>query len=94
MFLGENVNILVKCILVAVPLVFGILGGMLAARRGRNMAVWGILSAMFPIFIMIVYFEKPLRPVPGGFKKCPACGEWLKWSEASCRYCSAPQPTL
>ncbi len=70
----------------------GIIGGVMAANRGRNFVVWGILSALFPIFLMIIWFEKPLKEVEGKFKKCVACGEWLKWREPSCKYCQAAQP--
>jgi hypothetical protein len=79
-------------LLLVVPLVFGLVGGRMAARRGRNMLLWGVLSAVFPIFIMIVYFEKPAQEVPGGFKRCGACAEWIKWEESPCHYCAADQP--
>jgi len=75
-----------------VPVIFGIIGGVLAANRGRNFVVWGALSALFPIFIMIVWFEKPLKEVEGHFKRCSSCGEWLKWLENPCRYCRTEQP--
>lgn len=73
-----------------VPTIFGVAGGVLAANRGRNpllVLLWCVASALFPIFIMIIYFKKPLREVEGRFRKCPDCGEWLKWRENLCRYC-------
>ena len=70
----------------------GIIGGILAANRGRSVILWAILSAIFPIFIMIVWFEKPVREVEGKFKKCISCGEWLKWKDVTCKYCQAGQP--
>jgi len=85
-------QVLMTILLVAVPLGFGIFGGLLAVKRGRNRVLWGVLSAIFPIFILIVYFEKPLREVPGGFKKCGSCGEWIKWAESPCRFCATVQP--
>ena len=79
-----------------VMLVPALLGGMLARNRGRNIGVWALLSALFPIFLMVVYFEKPLREVPGGFKRCPSCEEFNPWKAALCKYCSAefPSPPL
>jgi hypothetical protein len=67
-------------------------GGRLARNRGRNILFWSGLSALFPIFIMIVYFEKPLKEVPGGFKRCPACREFNPWQATNCKYCAAPVP--
>jgi hypothetical protein len=42
---------------------------------------------------MVIYFEKPLREVPGGFKRCPSCGEFNKWAAAACKYCAAAFPS-
>jgi len=70
-----------------VPIIFAVIGGVMAANRGRNFLVWGICSALFPICIMIVWFEKPVKEVKGHFRKCSNCGEWIKWKEMTCRYC-------
>ena len=75
-----------------VPIIFGVIGGVLAANRGRNFVIWGVLSALFPIFILIVWFEKPVKEVEGKFKKCVQCSEWLKWRDQTCKYCQAAQP--
>ena len=69
-------------------------GGILARNRGRNIIVCGALCAIFPIFLMVVYFEKPLREVEGGFKRCTACNEFIPWKAAECKYCNAPRTTL
>jgi hypothetical protein len=79
-------------ILALIILLQAAVGGRLARNRGRNSFGWGLLSAIFPIFIMIVYFEKPLKEVPGGFKRCPACREYIPWQAAHCKYCSATFP--
>jgi hypothetical protein len=78
-------------LVILVPVVFGIIGGRLAYQRGRNPVVWGVGAAAFPICILIVWFEKPLKEVKGHFKRCRSCGEWIKWSENPCRYCSSEQ---
>jgi hypothetical protein len=67
-------------------------GGRLARNRGRNTLWWSLLSALFPIFIMIIYFEKPLKEVPGGFKNCPTCREFISWQATNCKYCAAQLP--
>jgi hypothetical protein len=74
-----------------VPIAFGIIGGVLAANRGRNFLIWGALSVLFPIFILIVWFEKPLKEVEGHFKRCSKCHEWIKCLENPCRYCGSEQ---
>ncbi|HLO27000.1 MAG TPA: hypothetical protein VK187_12885 [Geobacteraceae bacterium] len=71
-----------------------IFGGILARNRGRSILVWAVLSAIFPIFLMVVYFEKPLRDVPGGFKRCTACREFNPWKATVCKYCSVEFPSL
>ena len=62
-------------VLAMILLLLAVIGGRLARNRGRNILGWAIPSAIFPIFIMVIYFEKPLREVPGGFKRCPACAQ-------------------
>lgn len=74
-----------------VPIIFAVTGGVMASNRGRNFFLWGVCSALFPICIMIVWFEKPVKEVKGHFRKCSSCGEWIKWKETICRYCSTSQ---
>ena len=70
-----------------------LIGAKLAHNRGRTIVGWAILCAIFPIFLMVIYFEKPRREVPGGFRRCASCGEYIKWKAAVCKYCTADQPT-
>ena len=72
-------------------LVPGVVGGCLAANRGRNVVGWCLLCALFPIFLLVIYFHKPLREVEGKFKRCPNCKEFIKWQEPVCKYCSTEQ---
>lgn len=65
----------------------GVAGGILAANRGRKFVGWSILCAIFPIFLLVIYFEKPKREVEGKFRKCRSCGEFIKWREPACKYC-------
>ena len=39
----------------------GALGFYLARRRGKNPLLWGLLSALFPFFLIVLHFQhKPL----------------------------------
>ncbi|MEI6209648.1 MAG: hypothetical protein WCP20_22930 [Desulfuromonadales bacterium] len=41
----------------------GALGLYLAKRRGKNPLLWGLLSALFPFFLLVLYFHyKPKGP--------------------------------
>ena len=77
--------------LILIMLVPCIAGAFLAYRRGRSIIGWGILCALFPIFLMVIYFNKPLKEVPGGSRRCASCREWIPWKAPACKYCGAPQ---
>jgi hypothetical protein len=72
--------------------VFGVAGGVLAYNRGRSLPGWCILCALCPLFLVVIYFLKPLREVPGAFKRCGSCGQFIRWRDAACRHCGATQP--
>jgi hypothetical protein len=74
-----------------VPSAFAVTGGVMAYSRGRNPFLWALGSALLPICIMIVWFEKPKKEVAGHFRKCSHCSEWIKWKESQCRYCGTLQ---
>lgn len=74
-----------------IPAAFAVTGGVMAYNRGRNPVFWGLCSAVFPVCIMIVWFEKPLKEVKGHFRRCISCCEWIKWGECPCRYCGTSQ---
>ncbi len=80
-------------LLLLVTLLPALGGAILAHHRGRNIVGWAVLSAIFPIFLMVIYFEKPLREVAGGFKRCTSCGEFIRWKATVCKYCSTAQPS-
>jgi len=75
-----------------IMMVPGVIGGVFAYNRGRSVIGWCVICALFPVFLLVIYFHKPLKEVPGGFKRCSSCGEYLKWQDATCKYCGADQP--
>ena len=74
-----------------VILAAGMLGGFMAADRGRRVAAWCLLCALLPPFLLILYFARPLHEVDGIFKRCPKCGELIKWHASVCKYCQSGQ---
>jgi hypothetical protein len=75
----------------------GIIAGLMAVRmawaRGRNPLVWGVLSLVFPVFVLVIWSKPPLKTVSGGFHYCPACNGWTKWKDRCCKYCGADFPS-
>ena len=65
----------------------GLIGGWIASTKGRSMIGWFLLCCFFPPTLMVIISQGPAREVPGHYRSCPACGELVKWREASCRYC-------
>jgi cytochrome c oxidase subunit IV len=69
----------------------GVIGGFMAADRGRRVALWCLLCALLPPFLLLLYFAKPVREVEGVFRKCSNCGELIKWHALACKYCKTEQ---
>ncbi|GFE59314.1 hypothetical protein [Geobacter sp. AOG1] len=80
-------------VVLLIMMVPGAVGGWLAANRARNVIGWCLLCALFPVFLLVIYFHKPLREVPGKFRQCPNCREFLKWRDTVCKYCNTEQPS-
>lgn len=71
-------------------LLFGLpaaLGFKLARSRGKNQLLWGLLSGVFPFFLIVLHFSKPAREIHGHFHKCHHCGETFPWKDSACKYC-------
>jgi len=87
----SNQTIAIILIALVVVIIPAIVGGRLASLRGRNPLLWGTACGIFPIFLLVSWFNKPIKEVPGGFRICPGCKEWIRWKDPSCRYCGAEQ---
>ena len=72
----------------------GITGGFMAADRGRKVMAWCLLCAIFPPFLLLLYFARPLCEVEGMFRKCSKCGELIKWHAQVCKFCKSGQCAL
>ena len=71
----------------------GLAGAWLATGRGKNPILWGLGAAVFPFVLVILWFHKPSREIPGWFKFCNECGKTYPWKADSCIYCSYQRAT-
>lgn len=74
-----------------IVLVPGVIGGFMAANRGRKVAFWCLLCALFPPFLLFLHYSRPLCEVEGKFRRCQSCKEMIKWHEPVCKYCHSKQ---
>ncbi len=69
----------------------GVIGGIMAANRGRNVPFWCLICALLPPFLPVIHFAKPLCEVEGKFRHCRHCREFIKWNETFCKHCQTEQ---
>ncbi len=74
--------------------VSGICGGWMAANRGRNFIGWSLLAGLLPVFLLVIYFSRPLCQVEGKFRSCPNCKEFVRWRAVVCKNCRHELPPL
>lgn len=71
-------------------LIFGLpaaVGFKLAISRGKNPLLWGMLSGVFPFFLVVLHFNKPTHEIRGHFRKCAHCNSTFPWKDTVCKYC-------
>jgi len=78
-------------LIVIVP---SVVGGIMAANRGRKVVGWCLLCALFPPLLLYIYFARPLCEVEGKYRKCSNCGALFKWDEPVCSYCRSAQAEI
>ena len=69
----------------------GIVGSIIAIRKGRSPIWWFILCALFPLLIVVIALLAPMAS-KGYTKKCPYCAEIIKEGAIVCKHCNRELP--
>lgn len=76
---------------IAFQVLTGILGGIIAYKKGRNPILWGLACFIFPLLILVIGIA-PALVKSSKTKQCPYCGKALQKSAAECRECGKEMP--
>ena len=74
----------------AIMLIGGILGGLIAHHKGRNVLLWTLLCGM-PLMLLIL-LALPRIPRQGLLRPCPFCLRIVPWQAKVCAYCRRDLP--
>ncbi len=72
-------------------IIAGIVGAMIANKKGRNYFLWFFLCLAFPVLVLIIFILPPIV-TKGRTKRCPYCSKIIDEAETVCRYCRKEQP--
>jgi len=64
----------------------GIIGSIIARKKGHNQILWFILCAIIPLLIVVIIIL-PSQVSKGHTKKCLYCAEIIKEDAIVCKYC-------
>ncbi|MEK6581741.1 MAG: zinc ribbon domain-containing protein [Nitrospirota bacterium] len=69
----------------------GIVGSIIAIRKGRSPMLWFFLCAIVPLLIAVIIVLPPLAS-KGYTKRCPYCAEIIKEGAIVCKHCGRELP--
>jgi hypothetical protein len=76
---------------VLLVIIAGIVGSIIAIRKGRSPILWFFLCAIVPLLIAVIIVLPPL--VSKRYTKtCPYCAEIIKEDAKFCKHCGKEQP--
>jgi len=76
---------------VLLVIIAGIVGGIIAIRKGRRPILWFILCVIVPLLIAVI-IVLPSLVSKGYTKKCSYCAEIIKEDANFCKHCGREQP--
>jgi len=79
--------ILIICAVIFVASLPGIIGAVIAGKKGRSKFWWFILCWLCPFLIIAVAVLPPLAEIEGEYRKCPSCSKIIRWESINCKYC-------
>jgi RNA polymerase subunit RPABC4/transcription elongation factor Spt4 len=77
--------------LILLQIVAGVIGGIIAATKGRHILFWFLACFLFPLLILVISFLPSLKAASGE-KRCPRCTQPLRPGEDLCRNCGGKRP--
>ena len=69
----------------------GILGGIIASKKGRNPFFWALICFIFPLSILAIGIMPPMLK-RGATKQCPYCKKAIRGSATECSSCGKGMP--
>jgi len=77
--------------LVVLQIIAGAIGGLIAAKKGRNILFWILACFLFPLLTVIISFLPSLKD-KAPEKQCPGCSHPVGPREDACRNCGWKRP--
>lgn len=77
--------------IILLQILAAVIGAVIAAKKGRNGLLWGLLCFSFPILVIVVTLLPPVR-TRTAVRRCPSCYREMREDEVICRFCKRESP--